>query len=181
MHPWPVCEKVHTALPQVHRKSPDAPCAMVLTAYSVLSPATNSSCHRRQRIESDLKPGRAEITSADLTPATGARTTRLRRPRTCYRQAASAACAHPPKHSRTWIQRRSSARLVSLTGNPPCDRSRARRCRVHPIPHPTSVTIAIRPSQRRRDGAFIFLIWGNREALYFCAKGWTARRVGMWK
>jgi hypothetical protein len=118
MHPWPVCRKMHTALPQVHRKSPGAPCAMVLTAYSVLSPATNSSCHRRQRIESELKPGRAEITSADLTPATGARTTRLRRTRTCYRQAASAACAHPPKHSRTWIQRRSSARLGIAHGKP---------------------------------------------------------------
>jgi hypothetical protein len=37
---------------------------------------------------------------------------------------------------------------ASLTDskNPPCDSSRARRCRVHRIPHPTSVTIAIRPS-----------------------------------
>jgi hypothetical protein len=151
-----------------------------LKQYSC-SPATNSSCHRRQRIEGELKPGRAETASADLTPATGARTTRLRRPRTCYRQAASAACAQPPKHSRTWIQRRSSARLESLTGNPPCDRSRARRCRVHRIPHPTSVTIAIRPSQRRRDDAFIILIWGNLEAVYFCAKGWTGKASGMWK
>jgi hypothetical protein len=28
-------------------KTPGIPCAMVLTAYIVLSPATNSSCHRR--------------------------------------------------------------------------------------------------------------------------------------
>jgi hypothetical protein len=57
------------------------PCAMVLTVYSALSPATNSSCHRRRRIDG-LRPrpvGPAK-TSADLTPATGARTTRLCRP-----------------------------------------------------------------------------------------------------
>ena len=49
------------------------------TAYSALSPATNSSCHRRRRIGGFAKPGRARKTSADLTPATGARTTRLHR------------------------------------------------------------------------------------------------------
>jgi hypothetical protein len=118
MHPWSVCKKVHTASPQVHRKSPGAPCAMVLTAYSALSPATNSSCHRRQRIEGFAGPVGPAKTSADLTPATGARTTRLRRTRTGYRQAASVACAHQPKHSRTWIQRRSSARLRIAHGKP---------------------------------------------------------------
>src|SRR5258705_9175149 len=54
--------------------------AMVLTAYIVLSPATNSSCHRRRRIEGFAEPGWARKTSADLTPATGARTTRCCRP-----------------------------------------------------------------------------------------------------
>ena len=53
---------------------------MVLTAYPALSPATNSSCHRRQRIK--VLPARSgSRTSADLTPATGARTTRFCRPR----------------------------------------------------------------------------------------------------
>ena len=45
------------------------------------------------------------------------------------------------------FKRRSSARRLVAHGNPPCDPSRARRCRVHRIPHPTSVTIAIRPSE----------------------------------
>ena len=49
------------------------------TAYSALSPATNSSCHRHRRIKGFAEPGRADLTSADLTPATGARTTRLHR------------------------------------------------------------------------------------------------------
>ena len=50
------------------------------TAYTVLSPETNSSCLRRRRIEGLAKPGWARNTSAGLTPATGARTTRLCRP-----------------------------------------------------------------------------------------------------
>ena len=48
-----------------------------LTAYAALSPATNSSCHRRRRISGSSKPGWISQTSAGLTPATGARTTRL--------------------------------------------------------------------------------------------------------
>jgi hypothetical protein len=52
------------------------------TAYAVLSPATNSSCHRRRRISGLADPVGSIKTSADLTPATGARTTRFCRPRT---------------------------------------------------------------------------------------------------
>src|ERR1700761_6129823 len=56
---------------------------MVLTAYNALSRATNSSCHRHRRINGvDARLG--SCTSADLTPATGARTTRLCRPRTAF-------------------------------------------------------------------------------------------------
>jgi hypothetical protein len=51
------------------------------TAYAALSPATNSSCHRHRRIEGFVAPGWARETSADLTPATGARTTRFCRTR----------------------------------------------------------------------------------------------------
>src|SRR5258707_15888073 len=47
------------------------------TAYAALSPATNSSCHRHRRIKVLRTPGWARKTSADLTPATGARTTRF--------------------------------------------------------------------------------------------------------
>jgi hypothetical protein len=47
------------------------------TAYAALSPATNSSCHRHRRIEDFAEPGWVWKTSADLTPATGARTTRF--------------------------------------------------------------------------------------------------------
>ena len=53
---------------------------MVLTAYFVLSPATNSSCHRHPRIKGSYKARSGRLASANLTPATGARTTRLCRP-----------------------------------------------------------------------------------------------------
>src|SRR2546423_14430671 len=42
--------------PKVHRNHPAFPHAMVLTAYFVLSPATNSSCHRHRRIKACLGP-----------------------------------------------------------------------------------------------------------------------------
>ena len=60
--------------------SPGIPRAMVLTAYFVLSPATNSSCHRHPRIKVLSKARSGRLASANLTPATGARTTRLCRP-----------------------------------------------------------------------------------------------------
>ena len=82
MHPQPRTQQksARVSSPQVHRNSPGLPCAMVLTAYTALSPATNSSCHRRPRINAD-QPGRADFASVDLAPATGVRTTRFCRPR----------------------------------------------------------------------------------------------------
>src|SRR5258706_16079353 len=44
---------------------------MVLTASFVLSPVTVLVCHRHQRIKVLSKPGRADFTSANLTPASG--------------------------------------------------------------------------------------------------------------
>ena len=48
-----------------------------LTAYGALSPETNSSCLRHRRIDGFANPVGLAKTSADLTPATGARTTRF--------------------------------------------------------------------------------------------------------
>jgi hypothetical protein len=45
---------------------------------------------------------------------------------------------------------------------------------VHRIPHPTSVTIAKRPSvQERGTARFMDLIWAKGEGIYFCSNGWT--------
>jgi hypothetical protein len=97
MHPQPVCNgRKHTVVTTGSPVSAGIPCTMVLTVYSALSPATNSSCHRHRRIDGSAGPGRARKTSADLTPATGARTTRLHRPR-LHRSSARPSIAHKPK------------------------------------------------------------------------------------
>ena len=46
-------------------------------------------------------------------------------------------------------------------------------CRGHRSPHPTSVTIAIRPSCGRGMAGVVGVIWGEREAEYFSREGWT--------
>jgi hypothetical protein len=106
------------------------------TAYAVLSPATNSSCHRHRRIEGFVTPGWANQTSADLTPATGARTTRFCRTRFRLRQRLLR--DKPVETSSTGgKQRRSSCAVVdrSQIFRPALQsRFRARRCRVHRIP-----------------------------------------------
>jgi len=110
------------------------------TAYALLSPATNSSCHRRRRISGASKSGWARNTSANLTPATGARTTRFCRTRPAFRQEASAGmCTSGRALVEDGKQRRSFTR--EYIAHRPCGRPCAclarRRCRVHRIPHPT--------------------------------------------
>ena len=60
MHPQPRTQKQNKRTSIVHHRftaTIGLPCAMVLTAYPVLSSATNSSCHRHLRIKGLSKPG----------------------------------------------------------------------------------------------------------------------------
>src|SRR3982075_2338040 len=119
---------------------------MVLTAYFVLSPATNSSCHRHQRIKACLSP---------VGP------TRLRKFNT------SNGC-----QDHTALP--SAAIVVRLRGvdRSRAFRQPALRSRHTPdaaastASHPASVTIAIRPPG---DGTArgLELIWVKREWKYF--------------
>src|SRR3984893_10792890 len=59
--------RVTTSTPE----SPDVPARNGFTTYFVLSPVTGLFCHRRPRTNVTPKPGRADITSANLTPASG--------------------------------------------------------------------------------------------------------------
>jgi hypothetical protein len=127
---------------------------MVLTAYGALSPATSSSCHRRRRIEGLAEPGWADTTSADLTPATGARTTRFCRPHQ-HRSSARRLIAHRLK-ARPAIPFAPDAAASTAS-------------------HPTSVTIAIRPSLRDETAEFVALIWVRREAECFFGYDWTGQ------
>jgi hypothetical protein len=106
------CLETHTSI-QVQRRHSGIPCAMALR----LMPRSPRRRIRLVTVVGELTilpdPVGPAKTSADLTPATGARTTRF--------------CRTP--------QHRSSARRHSLTSrSPPCDPLRARRCRVHRIP-----------------------------------------------
>ena len=117
-----------------------------LTAYTALSLETNSFCLHRCRIDGRSNPVGFLKTSAGLTPATGARTTRLCRP-----LFTPFVGARPSLMSKLTLRRR-VARPA---------------CRGHRSPHPTSVTIAIRPSCGRGMAGFVRVIWGQREAEYF--------------
>lgn len=130
---------------------------MVLTAYSGLSSATNSSCHRRRRIKvRRTRSGR--LASAGLTPATGARTTRLCRPRSAVRLA------------RTDIAHRSPQ-----TGNRPCDfESAPDAISVHRIP-PRVRDDRETPLEWGETAGDIDLIWVGREAEYFRRQDWTGQ------
>src|SRR5450432_1477249 len=59
--------RVTTSTPE----SPDVPARNGFTAYFVLSPVTGLFCHRRSRTDVLSAPGRADTTSANLTPASG--------------------------------------------------------------------------------------------------------------
>jgi hypothetical protein len=91
------------------------------SAYALLSPATNSSCHRRRRIWL-VEPGWARNTSADLTPATGARTTRFCRTRPAFAKRLQPACAHPAEHWRktesSAVRSRARSSLTGLAAGP---------------------------------------------------------------
>jgi len=66
------------------------------------------------------------------------------------------------------------ARLSLTDLSPPCENLVARPALCgHRSPHPTSVTIAIRPSCERGMGGVVRVIWGEREAEYFSREGWT--------
>ena len=96
------------------------------TAYSALSPATNSSCHRRRRINgSSIRLG--SRTPPPIDTSNG-----------CQDHTALPYAIAPLV-----------LRALDRSRDPgvrPAIASRARRFRVHRIPAPTSVTIAIRPS-----------------------------------
>jgi hypothetical protein len=88
---------------------------MVLTVSFALSPVTGLFCHRRQRTNVLSAPGKADKTSANLTPASG------RQDHTTSPYAATPLVGALCDRSR--IQR-----------TRPAITSRAKRCRVHRIP-----------------------------------------------
>jgi hypothetical protein len=117
--------------PQVHRSHPAFPHAMVLTAYFVLSPATNSSCHRHQRIKACLSPvGPTRLRQLDTSNGC--------QDHTALPSAATSFVCAPLDRSRVFRQ-------------PALRSHRAPDAAASTASHPASMTIAIRPSGGR-DG-----------------------------
>jgi hypothetical protein len=114
---------------------------MVLTAYVELSPVTGLFCHRHPRTNVLSAPGRVDTNIRKLDASVGASgphdfavRSNISRQRAVDRSQAEACPAIP---------------------------LRAKRCRVHRIPHPTSVTIAKRPSVWDGMREVLDLIWGS--------------------
>jgi hypothetical protein len=136
--------RVTTSTPE----SPDVPARNGFTAYFALSPVTGLFATVAREYGWPA-PGRADQTSANLTPASG------RQDHTTSPYAAT------------------SLVRVLLTAHGflrtrPAIPSRARRCRVHRIPCPTSVTIAKRPSVWDGMTRLIEMFLPTTEAKYFC-------------
>ena len=143
------------------------------TAYAALSLETNSSCLHRRRIDGSHGPvGRLQA-SASLTPATGARTTRFCRTQLPPPQT-STSQVRPAEGIAKAFKRRSSARSVLAHGRPPCEHPSRLTLPRPPQPAPTSVTMANAPLPGR-DGGFVGVIWGSREAEYFFGRDWTGQ------
>ena len=124
------------------------------TAYSALSLATNSSCHHRQTNYGFVRARLSRRTSANLTSATDAGTTRLHRT----------------------LQRRSSARRSIAHGSKPALRfTCAPDAAASTASNPASVTIAIRPSLWDQTAGDIEVIWVWREGICFCKRDWTGQ------
>src|SRR5258708_18531023 len=94
------------------------------TAYGALSPATNSSCHRRCRLDGEVESGRIDSATGSLTPATGAGTTRF-----CRTQQPVFAKKASPGFGAV-----RPARCCPLTRELALRTHARRRCRVHRIP-----------------------------------------------
>ena len=137
----------HTGSAETLRHSP----RNGFTAYAALSPATNSSCHRHRRISGSDEPGWAFKTSADLTPATGARTTRFCRT----------------------LQRRSSCAPLdrSRVQRPALRSHRARDAAASTASHPNVRDDRDTPLVRDETGKVVVVIWVRREGNYFCERG----------
>jgi hypothetical protein len=134
-----LCEETHTSI-QVQRRHFGIPCAMALR----LIPRSPRRRIRLVTVAGGLKvlsrPVGPAKTSANLTPATGARTTRFCRT----------------------LQRRSSARRSIAHGESPCDHTCAPDAAASTASHPNVRDDGQRPSLRDETAGFIVLICPTR-------------------
>jgi hypothetical protein len=146
-----VHKNTHTSI-QVQRRTSDLPCAVV---YGLCR-----APRRRIRLVTVVgelavsrKPGRARKTSANLTPATGARTTRFCRTR-WHRSSGVTTIAHGKPALRSIFTHDAAASTAS---------------------RPNVRDDGQRPSSRDRTARLIVLICPTCLAEYFCKAVWTGQ------
>ena len=122
------------------------------TAYSALSPATNSSCHRRRRIGGFAKPGWGSQNLRRLDTSNG-----------CQDHTASPYAATPIV----------CAPLSLTSRSPPCDAVTRLTLPRPPHPAPTFVTMANAPLFGTEWLKLVEVICPTGQAKYFSRKGWT--------
>jgi hypothetical protein len=128
---------------------------VVLTVSFVISPVIGLCCHRRLANMAGPRPVGPTSPPQNLTPAS-----RRQDHTTSPSVAPSFVCA---------------LRDRSRVGPRPAITIARRRCRVHRIPCPTSVTIAKRPFVWDGMAGVLELIWAVGEAEYFSGRGWTTQ------
>jgi len=162
----------HTGSAETLRHSP----RNGFTAYAALSPATNSSCHRRQRIDGLPEPGRAGLPPRTWRQqrASGPHGFAVREPG--LRQEASPGLVpssrrNPGEGGNSAVR---PARRCSLTENRPANQPARRRCRVHHIPSRVrdDRDPPLLGDETARTGD---LICPPKPAKCFCASDWTAQ------
>ena len=129
LHPRPRVHFVLVERTRVTTSTPERPAfphAMVLTVYFALSPVTGLFCHRRQRMYGSSAPGRADLPSANLTPASG------RQDHTTSPYATTSLVGSLGDRSQVF--------------RPALQSHRAQNAAASTAFHPASVTIMIRPS-----------------------------------
>ena len=154
--------------------TPGLPCAMVLRLIARSSRSRIPLASVADELTISRQPGWARQISVSLTPATGARTTRLCRPRLPPPKPLDRLMCCRPKFRR---RRLSAGRLRagSIAHRPkPALRPLARPT----LPRPSHPAPNVRddrdtPLSWARDGGLVGVIWGNREAEYFCSQHWT--------
>src|SRR6266700_2891929 len=134
-------------------ESPGIPARNGFTAYNVISPVTGLFCHRRLRTGIASAPGRADPTSATLTPASGCQ-----------------------DHTISPYAATSLVRVLSIahkSHRPALQPRRTQNAAASTAFHPAFVTIMIRPSCGMGWRKLVEMICPTGEAKYFCEQDWT--------
>jgi hypothetical protein len=147
---------------------------MVLTVSFVLSPATNSFCHRRLRIKTCLSPvGPTHLRRLSISNGCQDHTTS---PYAATSPNASTGHVLPAEVLAKALKRRSSARRLFAHRPRSALRFqlRARRCRVHRIP-PRVRDDREPPLFRVRRTELVEMICPTAKAIYFSRQDWTGQ------